>query len=234
MNWESLVSVIFELLPGFVALTLFYLLTAYKRPSPFEQVIVALVLSMIVKAIVILLASLAKAVSGVVTLGVWTENTGLVWSVILGAVLGAVLAWSANNDFPFRIIRGGGRHPWLRWIGRLRLTTNTARPSEWYSAFTDQDTWITLYLDDDTRLFGYPMEWPDQPDTGHFILLQPTWILEDGTEQELPDAETMLVAAGSVRLIEFLRSHTEVVPRQPNVRSDASTSHQEKESNDDG
>ena len=53
MNWASseIVGVLSFLLPGFVAAAIFYSLTSYPKPSPFDRVVQALIFTVIGKAI---------------------------------------------------------------------------------------------------------------------------------------------------------------------------------------
>ena len=49
MNWASseIVGVLSFLLPGFVAAAIFYSLTSYPKPSPFDRVVQALIFTVI-------------------------------------------------------------------------------------------------------------------------------------------------------------------------------------------
>ena len=53
MNWASgeIVGVLSFLLPGFVAAAIFYSLTSYPKPSPFDRVVQALIFTVIGKGI---------------------------------------------------------------------------------------------------------------------------------------------------------------------------------------
>jgi hypothetical protein len=52
---------------------------------------------------------------------------------------------------------------------------------------------------------GWPFEWPDHPDTGHFVIQEPTWILDDNSEIPVLTDEFILVPASSVEMVEILR-----------------------------
>jgi len=139
MDWASkeLVGLIYHLLPGFVTAWVFYALTPHPRLDAFERVVQALIFTIIVQAVTIVTV---KPVAAVVL--TWTEDAGLVASVIVAVLLGLLFAWLANSDRP---------HVWLR---RMTLTTRTSFPSEWFGAFHREKRWVILNLTGDRRLYG--------------------------------------------------------------------------------
>lgn len=62
-----------------------------------------------------------------------------------------------------------------------------------------------LNLTGERRLYGWPEQWPDQSDRGHFILQQPEWVLDDGTNAPLFWNDRILMPAGEVIFVEFLK-----------------------------
>ena len=120
MNWLSsdVVGIIFYLLPGFVAAWVFYGLTAYQRSAPFERVVHALILTVIIQVLVFATRELLFVIGLQFPWGTWTEEVALAWSVGLAFIVGLGLAFGANNDLP---------HRWMRRDSSgLRLTTKTA------------------------------------------------------------------------------------------------------------
>jgi hypothetical protein len=59
-----------------------------------------------------------------------------------------------------------------------------------------------LQLNDERRLFGWPLEWPSGPSEGQFILLNPQW-LGDGGEVLTFGAELMVIDSSKVQWVEF-------------------------------
>ena len=50
---------------------------------------------------------------------------------------------------------------------------------------------------------GYPLAWPAEPETGHFLMEFPTWLVDD--EAQPQDGVTFLMVANSdVQWVEFL------------------------------
>jgi hypothetical protein len=174
---SELVKLLFALLPGFVAAWVFYGLTAHPKTSSFERVVQALIFTAIVQPITSGIGWALNGIGQVVGLGAWSEDCRLFWSLLVALDVGLVVAYFANND---------RFHSWMRTRG---LTSRTSYPSEWFSAFSRQKRWIILHLAGERRLFGWPEESPDHPDSGHFVMDQP---------------------AKSVRMVEFLKQADEI------------------------
>lgn len=200
MDWTSseLVSVIYYLLPGFVAAWVFYGLTAHPKASPFERVVQALIFTVVVQALVAVVCWALCGVGRVASLGPWSKQCGLVWSVVLALAVGLAFAWLANRDCCHALLR--------KW----RLTSRTSFPSEWFSAFSRQKRWVVLHLSDGRRLYGWPEEWPDHSDAGHFLMDQPEWLLDDGQRAPLYGVEKTLVPASDVEMVEFVKGKEEM------------------------
>ncbi|MFO0900536.1 MAG: DUF6338 family protein [Pirellulales bacterium] len=208
------ITFINTLLPGFLAAWVFHGLTAHPKRGWFDRTVQALIFTTIVQA----------AVGGIrgfslwlgrqfEPIGPWTNSVGLAWALSVGVVLGLLFAGFANNN---------SFHCWLserRWYLVLRKkpgeggwtwTKRTAYPSEWYSCFHRDARWVVLHLRDGRRLYGWPLEYPDMPNRGHFILTQAEWLLSSNERVPLHTVERMLVPAHLVRLVEFEKSEVEV------------------------
>jgi len=89
------------------------------------------------------------------------------------------------------------------------ITKRTSFPSEWFSAFYQDKRFVYLHLTGERRLYGWPEEWPDQPDKGHFVMMQPEWILDDNTRVKLHLVERMLIPTSEVVMVEFVKRENE-------------------------
>ena len=98
----------------------------------------------------------------------------------------------ANND---------GAHKRFRKLG---LTTRSSFPSEWVGIVSRKMTYVLLHLKDGRRLYGWPREWPNQHDKGHFYIQEPSWILEDGGLITPKNVDGLLVSSSSVEWVEFM------------------------------
>ena len=191
MDWATseIVTVLAFLLPGLVAATVFYSLTAYSRPNEFGYVVQALAFTVIAQAatwIVLTLANLTWEADS------WPSGIETVISVLSAIALALVMALLVNHDVA---------HSLLRIIG---VTKETSYSSEWYSAFHRfDDCFVVLHLKGGRRLYGWPQEWPSQPGNGHFIIAEGEWLLEDES-QPLEGGSIMLIPGAEVEMVEFI------------------------------
>jgi len=204
---KEVVSLIYSLLPGFLAAWIFYGLTAHPRRSPFERAVQALIFTAIVRVLVVAAEAIALFVGSrtPLSLGEWTEDTGYVWSILFAIFLGHVLAYFANKNL------------YHTFLGKFDLTQRTSYPSEWFSAFTRNKNYVILHLAGERRVYGWPNEWPDHPDAGHFVLQEPRWLLDDNTEVPIVVDEFMLIPVTSVEMVEFLKDIDELVGQEGRI-----------------
>lgn len=195
MGWitKDLASLLSFLVPGFIAAALFYSLTAHPKSSEFERVIEALIFTVVVRPFVTMYRETALFLGRFISLGKWTEEVELIWSIGAGVCLGLSLSIVSNRDLFHSMMRARG------W------SSQTAFPSEWFSALVRNKSWLVLHLKDQRRLFGWPEEWPDQSDRGHFLMDQPEWLLDDNERLPIYQTEKILINAVDVVMIEFVR-----------------------------
>lgn len=197
----ELVRALNLLLPGFVAAWVFYGLTAHPRPSPFERVVQALVFNVIIQPFVFATEYMLTTLGRYTALGPWSVESETTASVVFAFILGTVFAGMANSDTIHRCLRTSWPFAPENW----RWTWNTSYPSHWYSAFSlETEHFVVLHLTGERRLYGWPDEWPDDPDRGHFILSEPEWLLEDGSRRPAEVVEKIVVPASEVEMVEFI------------------------------
>ena len=181
------------LLPGFLAAWVLYGLTSDLKPSQFERVIQALILTFLVHAALPIVEYTLLVVGRVAEpLRPWDEYSIQFAKLCIAVFLGIALAYYTNTD---------SIHGWLRTRG---FTTRTSYPSEWFGVFSQRVAYVVLQLQDGRRLYGWPKEWPADAGVGHFFIMQPSWIKDDGTSVELPTTEGILINAKDVKWVEFL------------------------------
>jgi hypothetical protein len=200
VSWLSQnLSAIFQILPGFVTAGIFYALTAHPKTTEFERIVQALVFTVFLKVLIIpIRGSLFLLGKAWAPFGRWSADAELAWMIILAFPLGLLLVWIVNGDVC---------HRWARGIG---LTGRTSFPSEWYAAFARERRWVILNLVEGRRLYGWPEEWPDQPDKGHFLIDQPEWVLDDGSRVPVVQTSKLMVPASDVKHVEFLANPSEL------------------------
>ena len=192
MIWTTneVVGVLVFLLPGLVASAMFYSLTAHPKPNEFGQVVQALIFTI-----------LSQAAAWVVYLTIqamWPEFIGpegweFVFPVLVAAVIALVAVYCSNHDTVHRLLR------------YAKATRETSYPSEWYSAFAENDDcYVVLYFHDGRRLYGWPQEWPGRPDQGHFVMAEGEWLPYD-SDDPVPAGEILLISQKDIAMVEFVR-----------------------------
>ncbi len=190
---NDLIILFMYLLPGFITAWVYYGLTAFPKPNQFERIIQALIFTVIIQGITSLIKYILVIIGDkCLTICLWSDVIKLIISIIIAFLLGLILSKIANNDRLFRILR------------KKNYTSLTSYPSEWYGVFALNKTYIVLHLDDGRRLYGWPIEWPSQPDSGHFSMTQAEWLTENDSI-ELNGVKTILIPAKEVKYIEFMK-----------------------------
>ncbi len=225
---NEIVAILQALLPGFLAAWVFYGLTAHLKSSPFERTVQALIYTLIVQVITAGLREVFLMVGSFLVVGSWTQDVQLFWSLIAGAMLGIVFAGFANNnvlhawlgkrDWRFRkLVLENSASSW-RW------TKQTSYPSEWYGMLNENPNYVVLHLSGGRRLYGWPEEWPDRPDQGHFAIAEAEWLLEKDERVPLKNVWSVLVPASDVELVEIMYNAESSTTSQPLGGNDDSES----------
>lgn len=189
---SELASAIIFLLPGFISAWIFYGLTSHPKPSQFERTVQALIFTFIVRALVPTVEWLSLIIGSEFGSGfVWTSASTEITSILLATALGFLLAYATNKDVFHKLLR------------RFGYTSRTSHPSEWFYIFSQKITFVILHLRDGRRLYGWPKEWPIEPNKGQFYIMLPSWIDADGAVIELPELDGILIQASDVQWVEF-------------------------------
>ena len=207
---QAIIDVLTFLLPGFVSAAFLHSLTPDPRLSPFERVVQALIFTIFIQV----------GTSGVETgliwigqwfgsIGVWSEQAGIAWSLALAVLLGVVLAWIANTD---------QLHSRLRKRG---ITRQTSFLSEWYGALSQSRGYLVLHLTGDRRLYGWATEWPNTPEHGNFVMAEAEWLV-DGERVPLEGVARIVIRVQDVEMVELMQvkeDHRSITLEKPNGRS---------------
>ena len=177
---KDILTLLSQLLPGFVTAWVIFGLTSYPKPAQFERVIQALIYSFLVGAMVAVEERVLTFAGAYIQFGIWDKSSELVASAISAIALGLTFSYFSNNDKFYAFAR------------RRSMTTRTAYPSEWYGAFTALQRYVVLHLNDGRRISGYPVEWPSDPAAGHFHLVDAAWVNDDRTEIPLVGDQSVL------------------------------------------
>jgi hypothetical protein len=120
---KTIVDVLTFLLPGFVTAQLLYSLTPAPRPVPFERTVQALIFTVVIQAALSgVEVSMLELGARFGSVGAWTDQAKIVWSLGIASLLGIVFAWVDNTDQLHGLLR------------KLGITYQTSLSSEWYGA----------------------------------------------------------------------------------------------------
>lgn len=194
---KDVLTLLTQLMPGFLTAWVVYGLTTYTKPPQFERVVQALIYSFLVNGLVTILEVALLFAGKTFKLGVWDKSSEVMASTVIALLLGVLLSYYMRNDAFFRLAR------------RLRLTTRTPFPSEWYGAFAVRPRYLVLHLTGGRRLSGYPVEWPTEPTVGHFRLTDAAWVNDENIETPLDGDESILIEAKQVEMVELLKDQKE-------------------------
>src|SRR4051794_34304175 len=93
----EILSLLFKILPGFFAAWIFYGLTAHPKADWFERCVQALIFTVLIQAATNILRWILLGLGELgLSVGPWNEGSNLVWSVILGLLMGLAFARAAN------------------------------------------------------------------------------------------------------------------------------------------
>ncbi|OPY17081.1 MAG: hypothetical protein A4E74_01524 [Syntrophus sp. PtaB.Bin075] len=186
------------LIPGFIAAWAFYSFTSFPKPSQFERVVQALIFTIFVQALIYIIKAAFLSIGEKWTYFEWNSNSALIWSIVSAILLGIIFSYFTNNDKMHKLLRKWG------------ITRETSYPSEWFGAFLKNITYVVLHLEGERRLYGWPIEWPSEPDKGHFVLAQASWLTEENEIIPLTGVESIMVDVKEVKMVEFMEKPWEV------------------------
>ncbi len=161
--------------------------------SPFERTVQALIYTGIVQAVVLVFRELMFLFGTKCCFGEWTDNVAFVTSITFAVLFGLLFSASANNNW---------FHPLLQ---KWRITKQPSYPSEWFSALTENQRYVVLHLTGSRRIFGWPYEWPNHCDSGHFVLTNASWLSDENDTTPLANVHLILIPAKDVEMVEFLK-----------------------------
>lgn len=202
---QDLISLLQYLIPGLVAAWIFYSFTSFSKPSQFERVIQALIFTLFIHLFVELIGLGLTGIGGYWSVGVWDAKTETIYSIVVALILGGAVSYFANNDKLHQFLRD------------KNITKETSYPSEWYGSFHKNITFLVLHLNDERRLYGWPIEWPSVPTKGHFLLADPSWLLDDGTESRIVGVSNILINVVDVKWVEFMENTWEKSNEQKSI-----------------
>ena len=190
-------ALLMYLMPGLLTAWIFYGLTSHEKPSQFERIIQALIFVFLIQVLLPLVRWLYAFVRTWLPTPTWDGTFETIASAFIAMVLGLSLAYITNKDW---------FHKWIRASG---FTTRSSHPSEWCNVLSEKRRYIVLHLQDERRLFGYPLIWPSNPEIGHFFIVEPSWLSETGEHIVQSGIDGLLINTKDVKWIEVTNEQAE-------------------------
>ena len=215
---KDIILLIQYLAPGFLSAWIFYGLTSYARPNSFERVVQAVIYSLIINIIAPYIRQLIFFIGKYWSLGDWNQSGDLVLSTVIALMLGFILAISSNYDWFHKLLR------------TFHLSNRSAYPSEWHAVFKTKTTYMIFHLNDERRLLGYPLVWPNDYTNGHFYITNYSWLLDDASDDvaNVDDQNSLsdgiLIPSKDIKMIDILKTEdNHVTSTETTKKADTST-----------
>ncbi|NID16263.1 DUF6338 family protein [Luteibacter yeojuensis] len=189
---SDVVSILTNLMPGFVFAWIFYALTTHRKPNQFDQVVYALIATAVLHAVVVIESVILIWIGKWQALGPWTMDSELIASFATAIVAGLATSQLARRDAIFRMLR------------RMGLTTRNHNTSEWCTVFEQSDLNVVLHLKGERRIYGWPLHWPSDHKQGHFYLADAEWLDDENNRYPLSGVEGILINAEDVEMVECI------------------------------
>jgi len=102
----DLVTLLFKLLPGFVALGVFHALTAYPKRGAFDRIIAALIFTLVAElGVAVIKATFLWIGSLGYSLCAWSDHVQLGWAAGVGVLSGVAWAYAVNKGYTHALLR---------------------------------------------------------------------------------------------------------------------------------
>ena len=182
------------LLPGFMAAWIFYSLTSFSKPSQFERVVQALILTFIIQSVTssIKLLFIFIGKNTTYNYGTWDTSTSVIWSMIIAIFTGLLFSYISHTDKLHCLLR------------KLNITKRTSYQCEWLKTSKWHNAPVTLTLKNGKRIHGWAREWSSSTEsTGHVVLEKASWINKHTNKYNDLTSEFIMLKAIDIDFVEF-------------------------------
>ncbi|WP_460143153.1 DUF6338 family protein [Pseudomonas sp. S3_B08] len=187
----DLVPVLKQLMPGFLAMLVFYWFAEAQKPTAVDRVLQALIGTAVVQIIVSGIEKLCYVLGNYYDFGTWDNTSADLWALAVATTIGLILAYLCNNDTAFSIAR------------TFKLTTRASQDDAVHIHKAMANCGVVLHFSDSRRLMGYLDAYPSSKSTGVYLVSSPTWIT-GGDRLECPETQSIMINATDIQWVEFL------------------------------
>ena len=192
---------------GLVASWVYYGLVPATKPSAFDRLVDALVLTALIR---LMMQGVALAIPPLAPVLELVENPSSLADSFFGSLLvigvsvlfGLLRAVLTNKNIPHRWLIARG------WTDQAAIRSNLS-----HAFSVRQDSFVVLNMRDGRRLYGWPLSWPDRTDDNYFLLSDYVWLDAGDDKEKSPDA-AILIAGRDVEMVEFVPTKS-IAEQQP-------------------
>lgn len=187
----EIIPVLQQLMPGFLAMIVFYWFAEIPKPTYFEKILQALIATAVVQVFVTATERLCYLIGTYYSFGQWNEGLTSWINLVYAVAIGLALAYLCNNDIAFSLAR------------KMRLTTRASQGDAIHIYKQMAAHAVIIHLTDERRMMGYIDAFPNDMHTGVYLISSPHWI---ENEIPVPAAQThsYMIPGADVRWVEFL------------------------------
>ncbi|UJX39982.1 DUF6338 family protein [Desulfovibrio sp. JY] len=193
------IGLIIFLVPGFLSMAFFDMLTPAVRRDSLQRVVMALVLSLVIYSLYSLV--FRKAPFEIISqesydlqMVLWFFQGGKVLLILVMSLMVAIImSFFVKYDWHMKF---------FRWI---KITDKTSRNNIWFDVFTDIKSYLIVNYKDGTRLCGWPLYYADDIKEKGLFLSDVKWV--HGEQEVLLNSfGVLIVDFNAVSTIEFLKT----------------------------
>jgi hypothetical protein len=187
----EVIPVLQQLMPGFLAMIVFYWFAEIPKPAYFEKILQALISTAIIQIFVSGTESLCYFIGNFIDFGPWSEASTSWTAIGYAFLMGAVLAYLCNNDIAFSLAR------------KLSLTTRASQGDAIHIYKQMAAHAVIIHFSDGRRMMGYIDAFPNDRQTGVYLISSPHWI-EDDVAIPSTHTHSYMIQGTDVQRVEFL------------------------------
>lgn len=187
----EVIPVLEQLMPGFLAMIVFYWFAETPKPAYFEKILQALITTAVIQVLVAGTERLCYLIGDFYSFGQWSDASTSWTPIVFAVVIGLVLAYVCNNDIAFSLAR------------KLSLTTRASQGDAIHIYKQMAAHAVIIHFSDGRRMMGYIDAFPNDRQTGVYLISSPHWIEDDVA---IPSTQThsYMILGTDVQRVEFL------------------------------
>lgn len=197
LTYET-INLMLLLIPGFVSRIIFNLIRRRSSTAIFDKITESLIFTFLIylsSNFIQTWTPLAQVsnVNNKLTYELTNDPCFLLSIFGITLILPIILGSIVHYDLHMRLFR------------KLHITDRTSRDTAWDDVFTDEKRFLTLHLNDEKRITGWPTYYSNNQDQGFIYLTQSAW-LDINNEYIDTESNGLLFDKEQIQYIEFMHN----------------------------